>query len=59
VDDHYASIARLAAKLAEHGQALESGFKVITGAFARHDMMVGDHWRAVYSGVGEVEIHIG
>ncbi|MEA3217171.1 MAG: hypothetical protein QOJ19_3327 [Acidimicrobiia bacterium] len=58
LDDHYTSIARLAAKLAEHGHALEAGFKVITGAFARHDMVLGDRWRAAYSGVGEVEIRI-
>lgn len=59
LDDHYESLARLAAVVGEHDQALEPGHKVITGAFARYDMVAGDHWRAVYSGVGEVEIHIG
>jgi 2-keto-4-pentenoate hydratase len=58
LDDHYTSLARLAAVLGEHSQALEPGSKVITGAFARHDMVAGDHWRAIYSGVGEVEIRI-
>ena len=58
LDDHFASIARLAEVLGRHGQALEPGFKVITGAFARNDMVAGDDWKATYSGVGEVTIHI-
>jgi len=58
LDDHFASIARLAEVLGRHGQALEPGFKVITGAFARNDMVAGDEWKAAYSGVGEVTIHI-
>jgi 2-keto-4-pentenoate hydratase len=58
LDDHFASLARLAEVLDRHGQALEPGFKVITGAFARHDMVAGDEWRAVYSGVGEATVAI-
>jgi 2-keto-4-pentenoate hydratase len=58
LDDHFASLARLAAVLAEHGQALEPGYKVITGAFCRYDLVPGDHWRADYSAIGEVDIRV-
>jgi 2-keto-4-pentenoate hydratase len=56
LDDHYASLARLAAGLAAHGRRLEAGQRVITGAFARYDAAPGDHWRADYSGPGSVEV---
>lgn len=55
LDDHVESLRRLVAELAAHGQALESGHKVITGAFARFDAAPGQRWRAVYDGIGEVE----
>jgi 2-keto-4-pentenoate hydratase len=42
--------------LAAHGRALEPGHKVITGAFARFDAAAGQRWRAVYDGIGEVEV---
>ena len=58
LDDHFASLARLAEVLGRHGQALEPGYKVITGAFARNEMVAGDEWRATYSGVGEVAISV-
>jgi hypothetical protein len=29
---------------------------VITGAFARFDAASGQRWRAVYDGIGEVEV---
>ena len=58
LDDHFSSLARLAEVLGRHGQALEPGFKVITGAFTRNEMVAGDEWRAVYSGVGEARISI-
>jgi len=56
LDDHVESLRRLAAALASHGQALAPGQKVITGAFARQDAAPGQHWRASYDGVGEVEV---
>jgi 2-keto-4-pentenoate hydratase len=56
LDDHVESLRRLVASLAAHGRALEPGQKVITGAFARFDAGPGQHWRASYDGVGEVEV---
>jgi 2-keto-4-pentenoate hydratase len=58
LDDHFASLAALAAVLAHHGQALEPGYKVITGAFCRFDLVPGDRWRADYSAIGEVDITV-
>lgn len=56
LDDHLESLRRLVAGLAAHGQALEPGQKVITGAFARFDAGPGQRWRAIYAGIGEVEV---
>jgi 2-keto-4-pentenoate hydratase len=56
LDDHVESLRRLVAELAAHGQALEPGHKVITGAFARFDAAARQRWRAVYDGIGEVEV---
>jgi 2-keto-4-pentenoate hydratase len=56
LDDHWASLARLAAVLGEHGVALEPGQRVITGAFCRFDAALGDTWKAIYRGIGEVEV---
>lgn len=58
VDDHAISLCRLVEQLARHGQMLRAGQKVITGAFARFPAEPGDHWRAVYDGIGDVEITI-
>lgn len=49
-DDHTISLCRLVEQLAEHGQTLQPGQKVITGAFARFPAAPGDSWRASYSG---------
>jgi 2-keto-4-pentenoate hydratase len=58
VDDHAVSLCRLVEQLARHGQVLRAGQKVITGAFARFPTEPGDHWRASYSGIGDVDITI-
>ncbi len=58
VDDHAISLCRLVEQLARHGQMLRAGQKVITGAFARFPAEPGDRWRAVYDGIGDVEITI-
>src|SRR4051794_31083852 len=58
LDDHFVSLARLAEVLGRHGRALEPGFKVITGAFARNELAAGDVWRATYGGVGQVTISV-
>jgi 2-keto-4-pentenoate hydratase len=57
LDDHLESLRRLARELDAHGRALEPGQRVITGAFARFDARAGEHWRASYSGIGDVEVH--
>lgn len=49
-DDHTISLCRLVEQLANHGQTLKPGQKVITGAFARFSAAPGDSWRATYSG---------
>ncbi len=56
LDDHIESLRRLVVALAGQGRALEPGQRVITGAFARFDAAAGQHWRAAYSGIGEVEV---
>ncbi|MEZ5409277.1 MAG: hypothetical protein R2761_14715 [Acidimicrobiales bacterium] len=56
LDSHWASLARLAALLHRHGQRIEAGHRVITGAFCRMDSQPGDRWRADYSGLGTVEV---
>jgi 2-keto-4-pentenoate hydratase len=56
LDDHLDSLCRLAAGLAAHGRVLEPGQRVITGAFARESTAAGQRWRAIYQGVGEVEV---
>jgi 2-keto-4-pentenoate hydratase len=56
LDDHLESLRRLVVGLSRHGRALEPGQKVITGAFARLDVLPGSTWRAAYEGVGEVEV---
>lgn len=58
VDDHAESLCRLVEQLARHGQMLRAGQKVITGAFARFPTEPADHWRASYSGIGDVDITI-
>ena len=56
LDDHLESLRRLVVALAAYDLALEPGQKVITGAFARFDAAAGQSWRAVYAGIGEVEV---
>jgi 2-keto-4-pentenoate hydratase len=56
LDDHLESLRRLVSALAPYGLSLLPGQKVITGAFARFDAAPGERWRAVYDGVGEVEV---
>lgn len=58
VDDHTISLCRLVEQLARHGQGLVAGQKIITGAFARFPAEPGDHWRATYSDIGDVEINV-
>jgi 2-keto-4-pentenoate hydratase len=53
------SIAWLAGKLPEYGRKLRAGDIVMTGSFVRQfPLAPGDRARAVFSGVGEVEVSI-
>ncbi len=54
IDDHFLSLSILANTLAECGEALEAGMRVITGSFSNHDVSVGQSWRADFSGIGAV-----
>ena len=58
LDDHWASLARLAALLHRHGHRIEAGHRVITGAFCRMDSQAGDRWTADYAGLGTVEVSL-
>lgn len=58
VDDHTISLCRLVEQLGRHGQRLRAGQKIITGAFARFPTEPGDHWRATYANIGDVEISV-
>ncbi len=56
IDDHFLSLSILANTLAEYGEALEAGMRVITGSFSKHDVAAGEVWRASFSGIGEVSV---
>lgn len=56
LDDPYLSLALVCRTLADFGLGLESGQRVITGAFSVHDNAGAGVWRAVFSGLGEVEL---
>lgn len=57
IDDHFASIAALAAQLGRFGLALEAGQRVITGAFGRSPVAAPSRWRGDFSrALGTVEV---
>jgi 2-keto-4-pentenoate hydratase len=55
IDDHYLSLSILANNLAKYGLALETGQRVITGSYSKHDAKPGETWRAEFAGIGAVE----
>jgi 2-keto-4-pentenoate hydratase len=55
VDDPFASLAALSATLAEYGQGLRAGQRVITGAFATSEVGPGT-WEGRFDGLGEVRV---
>jgi 2-keto-4-pentenoate hydratase len=57
-DDPFLSLARLAAVLSRSGRSLEAGQPVITGSFANVELDGPGRWRAVFSGVGAVELDV-
>lgn len=56
IDDHFLSLSILANTLAEHGEVLGEGMRVITGSYAKVDVTPGESWHAEFSGVGSVAI---
>ena len=57
IDDHFVSIAALAAQLGRFGLALEAGQRVITGAFGRRPVAAPSHWRGDFgAALGTVEV---
>lgn len=56
IDDHFLSLSLLANTLADCGEALEAGMRVITGSFSNHDVVPGQSWRARFSDIGGVSV---
>ena len=57
IDDHFASIAALAAQLGRFGRRLEPGQRVITGAFGRRPVTAPSRWRGNFgAALGVVEV---
>lgn len=56
IDDHFLSLSILANTLADRGEALVAGMRVITGSFSNHDVTAGQSWRARFSPVGAVNV---
>jgi 2-keto-4-pentenoate hydratase len=58
LDDPFESLYRLCAALDRHGFGLEPGHVVVTGAFAACEARQPATWRAEFSGIGAVEVHL-
>ena len=56
IDDHFVSIANLANVLGEYGRHLETGQRLITGSFSKHDVSRGEAWRAEFAGLGACSV---
>lgn len=56
IDDHFVSLATLANVLARYGHKIESGQRIITGSFSKHDVNKGETWEAEFSGLGSCTI---
>jgi 2-keto-4-pentenoate hydratase len=57
IDNHFASIAALAAQLAEFGRALEPGQRVITGSYTKQAVSGPSRWTGSFgSGFEDVEV---
>ena len=57
IDDHFVSIATLANVLGEYGRHLETGQRLVTGSFSKHDVGAGEEWRAEFAGLGSCSVH--
>jgi 2-keto-4-pentenoate hydratase len=58
IDDHFLSLSILANTLAQYGEVLAAGMRVITGSFAKVDVRAGETWSADFSGVGEISVSL-
>jgi len=58
IDDHFESIATLANRLAQFGQALQPGQRVITGAYARTPFATGKFHGDFGQAIGTVHLEI-
>ncbi len=58
IDDHYASLATLARRLAQFGLTLEPGARVITGAYARTPFAAGRYRGDFGAAIGTVEVEL-
>jgi 2-keto-4-pentenoate hydratase len=59
LDDPYLSLARVAARLAAHGEYLRAGDRVITGSLLPAEVVApGTTWRADFTSLGTVEVTI-
>ena len=56
IDDHFESLAILAARLGEFGQTLSAGQHVITGAYGKAPFAPGHYVGHFDQGIGEVDI---
>lgn len=56
IDDPFCSLATLVRRLALHGLGLEPGQIVLTGAFAKHEVLGPSEYSASFSGLGEVHV---
>ena len=46
----------LANTLAEYGESLAAGMRVITGSFSKVDLRAGERWEAEFAGIGTVRV---
>ncbi len=56
IDDHFLSLSILANTLAECGESLAAGMRVITGSFSKVDVRAGERWEAEFAGIGTVRV---
>ncbi len=58
IDDHFESLATLARRLAEYGQQLEAGQRVITGAYGKTPFAHGSYRGDFDQSVGSVAVNL-
>ena len=58
IDDHFASIAALVARLHRFGRGLRSGDLVITGSFTRQPVTGPGSWCGDFGDIGQVTLEV-